>query len=159
MVPYRLLQGFELFEGLDEDELKAVAALGHEENFDEGEVIFQEGAEARRVYLLLEGRVALRFRLPLRPPSRETTIDTVGKGDAFGWSALVRPHRLTATAIPSEPTRCVAFEREDLQKMFQENNHIGYIVMEHLAAVIASRLRDVRLQLISETGQSLMYGW
>jgi CRP-like cAMP-binding protein len=159
MIPYRLLQGFELFEGLNEDELKAVATLGHEENFDEGEVIFQEGTEARRVYLLSEGRVALRFRLPLKPPTRETTMETVGKGETFGWSALVRPHRLTATAICSEPTKCLVFEREDLQRLFQENNHIGYLVVEHVAAIIASRLRDVRLQLIRETGQSLMYGW
>jgi CRP-like cAMP-binding protein len=159
MVPYRLLQGFELLEGLNEDELKAVAAFGHEESFNEGEVIFQEATEARRVYLLLEGRVALRFRLPLKPPSRETTIDTMGKGEAFGWSALVRPHLLTATAICSEPSKCLAFEREDLRQLFQENNHIGFTVMEHLAAVIATRLRDVRLQLIRETGQSLMYGW
>jgi CRP-like cAMP-binding protein len=159
MVPYRLLQGFELFEGLNEDELKAVAALGHEESFDEGEMIFQEGTEARRMYLVLEGRVALRFRLPLKPPSRETTIDAMGKGEAFGWSAMVRPHRLTATAICSEPAKCLVFEREDLRQLFQENNRIGYLVMEHLAAIIASRLRDVRLQLIRETGQSLMYGW
>jgi CRP-like cAMP-binding protein len=159
MVPYRLLQGFDLFENLNEDELKAVADLAHEENFEEGEVIFQEGTEARRVYLLLEGRVALRFRLPLKPPSRETTIDTMSKGEAFGWSALVRPHRLTATAICSEPAKCVAFEREDLQRLFEENNHIGYVIMVQLSAVIASRLRDVRLQLIRETGQSLMYGW
>ena len=159
MVPYRLLQDFDLFENLDEDELKVVADLAHEENFEEGEVIFQEGTEARRVYLLLEGRVALRFRLPLKPPSRETTIDTMSKGEAFGWSALVRPHRLTATAICSEPAKCLAFEREDLQRLFEENNHIGYVIMVQLSAVIASRLRDVRLQLIRETGQSLMYGW
>jgi len=159
MVPYRLLQGFELFDGLNEDELKTLATLGHEENFDEGEVIFQEGTEARRVYLLLEGRVALRFRLPLKPPSRETTIDMVSKGGAFGWSALVKPHRLTATAICSEPTKCLAFEGEALKGLFQENNHVGYVMMEHLAAIIASRLRDVRLQLIREIGQSLMYGW
>jgi CRP-like cAMP-binding protein len=159
MVPYRLLQGFDLFENLNEDELKAVADLAHEENFEEGEVIFQEGTEARRVYLLLEGRVALRFRLPLKPPSRETTIDTMSKGEAFGWSALVRPHRLTATAICSEPAKCLAFEREDLQRLFEENNQIGYVIMVQLSAVIASRLRDVRLQLIRETGQSLMYGW
>ena len=159
MVPYRLLQGFDLFENLNEDELKAVADLAHEENFEEEEVIFQEGTEARRVYLLLEGRIALRFRLPLKPPSRETTLDTLSKGDAFGWSALVKPHRLTATAICSEPAKCLAFEGEDLQRLFEENNHIGYVVMVQLATVIATRLRDVRLQLIRETGQSLMYGW
>ena len=159
MIPYRLLQGFDLFEGLNEDELKAIATLGHEENFDEGEVIFQEGTEAKRVYLLVEGRVALRFRLPVKPPSRETTIETMGKGEAFGWSALVKPHRLTATAICSEPTKCLTFEGADLQQLFQENCHIGYVVIEHVAAVIASRLRDVRMQLIREIGQSLMYGW
>jgi CRP-like cAMP-binding protein len=159
MIPYRLLQGFDLFNGLSEDELKSVAALGREETFNEGEVAFQEGTEARRVYLLAEGRVALRFRLPLKPLNRETTIDTVGKGEAFGWSALVRPHRLTATAICSEQAKCLVFEGEDLRQLFQENYHIGYVIMENLAAVIAGRLRDVRLQLIREMGQSLMSGW
>jgi CRP-like cAMP-binding protein len=159
MIPYRLLQGFDLFKGLSEDELKAVAALGREEAFDEGEVVFQEGTEARRVYVLADGRVALRFRLPLKPLTRETTIDTISKGEAFGWSALVRPHRLTATAICSEQAKCLVFERTDLQQLFQENHHIGYVIMENLAAVIAGRLRDVRLQLIREMGQSLMYGW
>jgi CRP-like cAMP-binding protein len=159
MIPYRLLQGFDLFNGLDEDELKAVAALGREETFYEGDVIFQEGTEAKSVYLLAEGRVALRFRLPLKPLTRETTIDTMSKGEAFGWSALVRPHRLTASAICSEQARCLVFERADLEQLFHENNHIGYVIMENLGAVIAGRLRDVRLQLIREMGQSLMYGW
>ena len=159
MIPYRLLQDFDLFEGLNEDELKAIGALGHEENFDEGAVIFQEGTEAKYVYLLAEGRVALRFHLPFRPLTRETTIDTVSRGEAFGWSALVKPHRLTATAVCSEPTKCLVFERTDLQQLFQENCHIGYVVIEHLAAVVATRLRDVRLQLIREVGQSLMSGW
>jgi hypothetical protein len=68
-------------------------------------------------------------------------------------------HPLTATAICSEASRCLTFEREDLQRLFQENNSIGYVVMEHLTAVIASRLRDVRLQLIRELGLSLMHGW
>jgi CRP-like cAMP-binding protein len=159
MIPYRLLQGFDLFNGLDEDELKAVAALGREETFNEEDVIFQEGTEAKRVYLLAEGRVAIRFQLPLKPLTRETTIDTVSKGEAFGWSALVRPHRLTASAICSDQARCLTFERADLEQLFHDNNHIGYVIMENLGAVIAGRLRDVRLQLIREMGQSLMHGW
>jgi len=159
MIPYRLLQGFDLVKGLSEDELKSVAALGREETFNEGEVVFQEGTEARRVYLLVEGRVALRFRLPLKPLNRETTIDTVGKGEAFGWSALVTPHRLTATAICSEQAKCLVFEGAELRQLFQESHHIGYVIMENLASVIAGRLRDVRLQLIREMGQSLMSGW
>jgi CRP/FNR family cyclic AMP-dependent transcriptional regulator len=159
MIPYRLLQGFSLFEGLSEDELKIIADQGREEDYDEGEVIFEERTEARHVFLLAEGRVALRFRLPLKPLTRETTIDTVSKGEVFAWSALVKPHRLTATAICSERAKCLVFEGEDLHRIFQENNHIGYVVIENLAAVIAGRLRDVRLQLIREIGQSLMHGW
>lgn len=159
MTRYQILQGFKLFEGLKEDELKAIAELAHEENFEVDEVIFEEGKEAQRVYLVLEGGVALRFRLPARPLTRETTIDTMGKGEAFGWSTLVSPHRLTATAICTEPTKCLAFRRADLHQLFQENNHIGYVVMEHLATLVARRLRNVRLQLIREVGQSLIWGW
>jgi CRP/FNR family cyclic AMP-dependent transcriptional regulator len=159
MIPYRLLQGFDLFEGLNEDELKAIAALGHEETFDEEEMIFEEGTEAKHVYLLEEGRVVLRFRLPLKELTRETTIETLSKGEAFGWSALVKPYRLTAMAICAEQVKCLVFERTELEELFEQNNHIGYMVMGNLSRVIASRLRDVRLQLIREIGQSLMHGW
>jgi CRP-like cAMP-binding protein len=159
MVPYRLLQNFALFQGLNEDELKALAVLAREETFEEEEMIFPEGTEAKHVYLLAEGRVALRFRLPMKSLSRETTIDMVSKGEAFGWSAMVKPHRFTAAAICAERTTCLAFERADLEALFQENNHIGYVVMQNLSEVIAVRLRDLRLQLIREIGQSLMYGW
>jgi CRP-like cAMP-binding protein len=97
--------------------------------------------------------------LPLKPVTRETTIDMLGKGEAFGWSALVAPHRLTATAICAQQVKCLVFSRTDLEEFFKQNTHIGYVVMANLAKVIANRLRDVRLQLIREMGQSLMHGW
>jgi len=159
MVPYRLLQGFEVFNGLTDDELKLVANLGREESFEEDQVIFSEESPAETFYCVLEGRVAIRFRLLTRPITRETTIDTVRKGEVFGWSALVRPYRLTASAICAERTRCITFSGAELRQLFQENCHIGYVVMENLAEVIASRLRDVRLQLIREVGLSLIHGW
>lgn len=159
MVPYRLLQGFEVFNGLTDDELKLVANMGREEAFDEEALIFAEDTQAETFYCVLEGRVALRFRLLTRPMTKETTIDTVRKGEVFGWSALVRPHRLTASAICAEKARCITFSGKELQQLFQENCHIGYVVLENLAEVIATRLRDVRLQLIREVGQSIIHGW
>ncbi|MBI5956978.1 MAG: cyclic nucleotide-binding domain-containing protein [Chloroflexi bacterium] len=159
MVPAKVLRGFEIFQGLSDEQIKEIAALAKEEEFEEGAVIFQEDTEAENLYILEEGRVALRFRLIVRPLSKETTVDTVRRGEAFGWSALVKPHRLTASAICAERAKAVVIRGKELRELFEKNHHVGYIVMTNIAEIIATRLRDVRLQLIREMGQSILYGW
>jgi CRP-like cAMP-binding protein len=154
MISQELMQGLGLFSGLNQKEQNRVAALSRELRFDRDAVIFKEGTEAEDLYVLLEGRVALRFHIGMHPLSTELTTDVIEPGEIMAWSALVPPGRLTASGVCLEPVRVLAIAGAALRKLLDDDPHIGYAVMTNLAEVIATRLRDTRLRLMQEIGQA-----
>ena len=104
MVSTEKLCPCELFVGLNERELKQVAAIAYEETYQAGDQIFAEQEAAERLYILYQGRVQLHIRLRLAlEPGSEVTIEEVEPGRVFGWSSLVKQRRFTGTARALEP--------------------------------------------------------
>lgn len=142
------LRDCELFAGLDEDEIERIAAIVHEEAYQGGEEIFAEREPANRLYILHTGRVKVHIRLrSALEPDGDVTIEEVEPGRIFGWSCLVKQRRFTASVQALEPVTVLAIDAGDLQTLFDEDAHIGFVVMKQLAEVIASRLRNIRDQL------------
>ncbi|MFQ6059647.1 MAG: Crp/Fnr family transcriptional regulator [Anaerolineae bacterium] len=148
MVSIESLRGCELFWELDDAGLAEIAALCREESYPAGATVFSEAEAAEDLYILQEGRVALQIQLrSMAQVSGEVTIEEVEPGHVFGWSALVRQRRLTASARCLEDVRVVAVKGRALNELFERNAHIGFVVMKRLADVISSRLRITRERL------------
>jgi CRP-like cAMP-binding protein len=86
------LEGFPLVDfvnGLSEQQKQLVGSLGHIEYYESNTIIFKEGEEASKFYLIEEGQVSVESRLVegMRFP-----IHVASLGQTFGWSALVRPY-------------------------------------------------------------------
>jgi CRP/FNR family cyclic AMP-dependent transcriptional regulator len=148
MVSIEALRGCELFWELNDAELSEVAALCREESYPAGATIFTEAEEAEDLYILQQGRVALQVQLrSMAQASGEVTIEEVEPGHMFGWSALVKQRRLTASARCLEDVRVIAVKGQALNELLERNSHIGFVVMKRLADVISSRLRIIRERL------------
>jgi CRP-like cAMP-binding protein len=79
-----------------------------------------------------------------------TTVYTVGKGEIFGWSALVPPHRLTASARCEGKADVMMINGKELTEFLEKDKHIGYVVMKNLSALISSRLASTTIALRHE---------
>lgn len=138
----------ELFKGLSDEELEKVAALGREEIYEAGTVIFTEGSVAEDFYILDEGKVALEMSLTPTPGvGRRVTVDTLTRGQSFGWSAVGGTPVYTMSARCVEPIRVIAIDGKRLHSLLDENPYIGYRVMARLAAMVSSRLKQMRMTL------------
>jgi CRP-like cAMP-binding protein len=135
----------ELLSGLNEDELAKIAAITHKATYSPGDLICVEREQADRLFTLCQGRVQLHIQLrsPLEPPGG-ITIEEVEPGRIFGWSSLVKQRRFTASARALDPVTVMYINAEDLNALFDQNTHIGFVVMKQLAEVIASRLQRTR---------------
>jgi rubredoxin len=133
------------FRSLSEEQSRQFRSLGHTEIFEANAVICSQGAEARKLYLVEEGQVAVHYE---PPGGARIPITIISSGGAFGWSALVCPYLLTATVVALSRTRVVAIERDALQALMQADPKIGMAVMEDVASVAASRLRSLELDMI-----------
>jgi len=134
-----------VFGSLTEEQREQVRSLGHAESFEANAVICTQGAEARKLYLVEEGQVAVEYE---PPGGTRIPITIISSGGAFGWSALVRPYLLTATVIALSRTRVLGIERDALVALMRADPKMGIAVMEDIASVAASRLRSLELDMI-----------
>ncbi len=150
MVPNEILGSFSLFSGLSQTELAEIAKLCRERAYESGSLIFTIGGSATDVYLLETGKVDIQIEFKIHDYEIMSTVYTVGKGEIFGWSALVPPHRLTASARCGGKADVIMINGKEFMEFLEKDRHIGYVVMKNLSALISSRLASTTIALRHE---------
>jgi len=150
MISTEILKGFSLFGGLSDTDLAGVAKLCRERTYENGSVIFTIGGSATDTYLLKAGKVEIQIEFKIYEQEVRATVYTVGKGEIFGWSALVPPHRLTASARCEGKADVIMINGKELMEFLEKDRRIGYVVMKNLSALISSRLASTTIALRHE---------
>jgi CRP-like cAMP-binding protein len=141
----RVLVQHPFLQGLPERHVGLMVGCALQERFPAGEFIFRMGEEANRFYLIRHGRVALEFYTAERGP---ITVQTVGDGEALGWSWLVPPYRWNVDARTVEPTLVLSFDGACLRGKFEGDHDLGYELYKRFTPVIAQRLQATRMQVM-----------
>ena len=162
-----ILAGFKFFSEVAPDTLETIAKKSEVLEFAPDDVIFNFGDPAQHLYGLLEGEVNLSIvftdkvlkteieyeesiQASMVDEERSIVIDTVSPNQIFGWASLVGPARRTVTAGCTENCRVVAIAAADLKDMFDQDHHLGFVIMKKLSDIIAKRLK-VRTDKLIET--------
>lgn len=136
-----------LLAGLGHSEIAAIERVARIMECVPGQALCPSSDWDHRLFLLVEGRVAL--HLDLRSGEHcggEREIVLERAGDVLGWTLLMKRERLTAVAHCTEPSRLVAV---DLARLPTET---GLMLAKRLAMHLYGQLR--RLELCRpESGQ------
>ena len=73
------------FDHFQPKHLEKLAALGSFVYFSKDEIVFQEGDDDSKFYVILSGKVALE----LSSGGQRILVDTLYPGDELGWSAVL----------------------------------------------------------------------
>jgi CRP-like cAMP-binding protein len=150
MISTELLRRYSFFAGLEGDELRTVAMLTEEDSRPAGTVLFQEGARADTLYLLMEGGADLFFGVveEQRPDAfREFNAGEVNPGELLGISALIEPYQYSTTARISCDCKFLTIDAARLRPLLLENPRLGYRFMYQVAKSAMARLGNARVQL------------
>ncbi|NIS81255.1 MAG: cyclic nucleotide-binding domain-containing protein [Anaerolineales bacterium] len=151
MISSQVLRRFPNFAGLSEDDLKKVASISHLRNFESGEKLFREGNTAHKMMFLMFGEIHIVYQLG---DGREVVADTLVAGDPLAWSALLEPHKLTASGVANKPGALLEIEAEALRSLCEQNLEFGYTMMKEVAKTLRSRLSAMRVQAaVTQAGQ------
>jgi len=142
-----ILKGMDIFEFLKLEELKDIAELAKIEEFEQGDLIFKEGDKAEKIYMVLEGRVSTEIIIY---PGKRAPVYTMTKGKFFGYPSLLRVRKFTTAARCLDKVKVVSIVADELEnKIFKKDCRRGYLVMKRTAELIAQKLSDTRMQLLS----------
>lgn len=147
MITIQNLTQSAVFAGLNEEQLAPFMALAEEITCPRGKPIFEEGETARRLFILLEGKVSIRVQLLSRPD--QVTLATLNEGGQLvGWSGFMPPNDYTATALCQDHSRFMVFEGAAFMNLLESNPAVGFIIMRHITEAISERLRNVQRSVL-----------
>jgi len=130
-----------LFVNLTPAELAIVDGLLHEREYCADEVIFDEGEEGQAIYIVLEGKVAIRRDGGGAP----VVLAELESGAVFGDVALLNNAPRLAQARAAAPCRLAVFFRQDFMTLLDTHARIASKISLQIARTLATRLRDVRI--------------
>jgi CRP-like cAMP-binding protein len=141
------------FLGMSVEHLKILGECAMATEFAKEQVIFNEGDLANRFYLIETGKVALESRAA---DAKLVLVETIGPGDALGWSWLFPPYYWHFGARALERTAAIFFYGTRLRAWCDEDHDLGYELVKRMAEVAIRRLQSTQAQLLSinKTGRS-----
>ena len=143
---YALIEQQPFFKGLNPHQLKLLTDLALEIKFEPGETIFAQGSPANRFYLIVEGEVVVESE---KEDHSAIPIQTLGPGDALGWSWLFPPYYLHFSARATKPTRAIFFYGTRLREYCEEDHELGYQLMKRIAEVASQSLQATQQRLMN----------
>jgi CRP/FNR family cyclic AMP-dependent transcriptional regulator len=135
------LRDHRFFAGLTPQQYHILSDCAMLSHFDTGELVFREGDPANRFYLIQQGTVSLESHTTNRG---EVRLETLGPGDALGWSWLFPPYVWHFAARALEPTDAIFIYATPLREECDSNHELGYELMKRTAAVMLHRLQATR---------------
>ena len=133
------------FRDLNAAHLDALTGCARQTRFLRDVIIFNQGGVANRFYLIEDGCVVLKA---CQSEQATIRIQTLGAGDALGWSWLFPPHIWRFSARTVEPTHAISFDGTRLRAQFKQNPALGNELMKRMAIVVVERLQATQIQLV-----------
>jgi CRP-like cAMP-binding protein len=140
-----ILSNVELFDGITPYELETVSKICRERSYHAGDVLIAQGEPGDQLYVICDGFVeVLRSETPSDQSPR--AVVNLGQGQIVGEMALVDLGPRSATVrVTSEKTIVQVIQRDDFNRLCDENYHLGYIVMRNIAVDLSFKLRHQHL--------------
>jgi len=141
---------FPIFMGLDSSQISQLLPYMVECRFTRDSVIFEQGASAEYLYILLAGEVIVQYK-PYDGPS--LIVAHVEPGGVFGWSAALGREVYTSGTIAVVDSLAYRIRGSNLSVICREHPETGRILLERLASSIAERLRSTHTQILEILSQ------
>ena len=130
-----------LFHDLDAQQRAIIRPLFSEHEEPAGAIIFEQGAPAKHLYLVVDGEVNVRYK-PDDGPAM--VVARVRADGVAGWSAALGTSNYTSSAVCAND--CNA---DDLRWLCETYPELGQLVLDRLAVVIAKRLKNTHQHVVA----------
>jgi len=123
--------------GLTDAQLARIHSLGHKVTLPEGELILDNGQRSKFCYLVTRGSVVV----ALATPRLTVSVQVVGPGEMFGWSALLQGQDTLFQVRAREETTALRIDGAALAECCRTDPELGVELLQRFLRVVATRVR------------------
>jgi CRP-like cAMP-binding protein len=133
-----------IFAGLDETDLRSLAAEATTGELRPGDTLFEQGSPADAFFVILEGKVSLFVR---SSGGTDQRLASLGPGMVLGETSLLLRDIRSVTAKAETATRLLRFSNAQFVRLLDASYVPALQVVRNLARVLAARLRSADSQI------------
>jgi CRP/FNR family transcriptional regulator, cyclic AMP receptor protein len=134
--------------GLTESQIATLAALAQEVTFADDELILVDGQRSKAFYFLTSGSVAVE----LRTPRFAVSVQALGPGQVFGWSALLENQDTLFQVRARERTSALRIESAALQAACKDDPVLAAAVLLRTLQTVAGRVKATEVRFAEMCG-------
>ncbi|HEY1218243.1 MAG TPA: cyclic nucleotide-binding domain-containing protein [Bryobacteraceae bacterium] len=116
--------------------------------FEADELILRNGQRSRAFYLVTSGSVVVE----LCAPQYTVTVEALGAGRVFGWSALLDQHDTLFQVRARERTTALRLEGDALKELCRTDPALGAEILRRTLQVVAGRVKATELRFAEMCG-------
>ena len=141
----RVLLHTKVFQGLTDEDLKLFCRYFQKVEFDEHEILIQEGQLRKALHVILQGQVKV-FLLRYIEGETEQKITEIPlaaleEGDCFGEFSLFDEKPASASVIATKPGELVKLTKPVFDSILETNDRIAKTIYHNLVQILISRMR------------------
>jgi CRP-like cAMP-binding protein len=143
-----ILRNHAFTRGFGDTQIAQLASIASEVSFRDGEVILVDGEHSQAFFLVLTGSVSVE----LCTPNFVVSVQALGPGQVFGWSALLDDHDTLFQVRAREFTTALRLEGESLKAACSADPLLGKELLQRALAVVAERVRATEVRFAEMCG-------
>ncbi|MFZ0889404.1 MAG: cyclic nucleotide-binding domain-containing protein [Candidatus Binataceae bacterium] len=138
------LLAHDVFSYLRPEEINAIDNASEIIERPAGEVVYTQGEEAKYLWVVLDGQVAL--QLPGKK-GFSILIESLGRGAIFGASASFEPGNYMLTAQCLSNSKILKIEAAVLRRLMDNDSRMGYALQKHISDLYFKRYIETMRKL------------
>ncbi len=126
-------------------EIAVLAPFVKEEEYRAGDVIFREGDNGNKLYILVDGQVGVRSQVL---GNKEAFLAKIEKRDFFGELSLFEagPRRVTAVAL-ADNTILFVMAKQEFEELCQSEPFVSYKLIREMLNTFSLKLKESENEL------------
>ena len=142
MTDEALLSAMPFFAGLDAPVLAMLSESAEEVSVAAGELVIEQGEDARDVFFLIEGSVEALLRYEGVGDLFMGTREAVGT--MLGWSAFRPPYRYSDSVRSHRPSRLLSVPRSSFETLFDGDPAVAHELLRRVNIEVVQQLEITR---------------
>lgn len=165
MTSIEIMEDLPVFNEFRPEELERILEISSSAQYQVGERLFREGDPAREMWIVIDGRVELRFEMPdMKPSTNQSTLSShhkeVPESQVFGWSCFIPPFKMRLSAYcVSRRCQVLKINTAQLNHLMSEDREIGFKIMHYLVQVLGFRFKQMQDEVAKFMGINMMNSW
>jgi len=141
------LSAHEFFSEFSDDDLKFLCEYSSTRLIKKGQILFLQGENADRFYVVRNGRISLQMPAIMGPTLE---IQTVDEDQVLGWSWLISPYKWNFQTKAEEDSELLQFDGVAILARCEQEPKFGYELLKKFAALMSVGLNAARQKMMDE---------